>query len=188
MTPKLRSIQASTYRKRTLSGSKWQSIVGSSLQISYYTASKDRSSTLVGLKKVFVVYALRFSIFCGTTCPILRPRAKRAIFYIYNGLDSFAKYGIKCRRKLEAPRYCSSTFNESGKARLRKAATRSLVVVKPRLLTRKPRSSTSRYAIYNFTGEIAIFFDRKSQKIVFKCYLYCSMLSEKIIISLIKAL
>ena len=64
----------------------------------------------------------------------------------------------------------------------------SLVVVKPRLLTRKPRSSISRYAIYNFIGEIAMFFDRKSRKIVFKYYLYYSILSEKITISLINAL
>ena len=114
------------------------------------------------MKKVFVVYMLRFPIFYRTTCPILRPRAKRAIFYIYNGSNSFTKYRIKCYRKLEAPRYYSSAFSESRKARLRKATTRSLVVVKPRLLTQKPRSSTSRYAIYDFTGEIAIFFDRKS--------------------------
>ena len=88
------------------------------MQISYYTASKDRSSTLVGLKKVFVVYMLCCPIFYGTTCSILRPRAKRAIFYIYNGSDSFMKYRIKCYRKLEAPRYYSSAFNESRKARL----------------------------------------------------------------------
>ena len=117
---------------------------------------------LVGLKKVFVVYTLRFPIFRGTTYLVLRPRAKRAVFYICNGSNSFAKYGIKCYRKLEAPRYCFSAFNESRKARLRKAITCSLVVVKPRLLTRKPRSSISRYATYNFTGEIAMFFDRKS--------------------------
>ena len=188
ITPKPRSIQASTYRKRTLSGSKQQSIVGLSLQILYYTTLKDRSSTLVGLKKVFIVQALRFPIFHGTICPVLRLRAKRAIFYICNGSDSFAKYRIKCYRKLEAPRYYSSAFNESRKARLQKATTRSLVVVKPRLLTRKPKSSISRYTIYDFTGEIAIFFDRKSQKIVFKYYLYCSILLEKIIMSLMKAL
>ena len=116
----------------------------------------------MGLKKVFVVYTLRFPMFYGTTCPVLRPRAKRAIFYICNGSNSFAKYRIKCYKKLEAPRYCSSAFNESGKARLQKAITRSLVVVKPRLLTRKPRSSISRYAIYDFAGEMAMFFDRKS--------------------------
>ena len=75
------------------------------MQISYYIASKDSSSTSVGLKKVFVIYALRFPIFYRTTCPVLRPRAKRAIFYIYNGSNSFAKYRIKCYRKLEAPRY-----------------------------------------------------------------------------------
>ena len=142
----------------------------------------------MGLKKAFIVYTLRFSIFHGTTCPILRPRAKRAVFYIYNGSNSFAKYRIKCYRKLEAPRYCSNAFNESGKARLRKAITRSLVVVKPRLLTRKPRSSTSRYTTYDFAGEIAMFFDRKSRKIVFRYYLCCSTLSEKIIISSMKAL
>ena len=127
-------------------------------------------------------------MFCGTTCPVLRPRAKRAIFYICNGSDSFAKYGIKCYRKPEAPRYYSSAFNESGKARLQKAATCSLVVVKPRLLTRKPRSSISRYAMYDFTGEMAIFFDRKSQKMVFKCCLCCSVLLEKMTMSLMKAL
>ena len=109
-----------------------------------------------------MVYALRFPMFRSTTCPVVRPRAKRAIFYICNGSDSFVKYGIKCCRKLEAPRYCSSAFNESRKARLQKAITRSLVVVKPRLLTRKPRSSISRYAIYDFIGKIAMFFDRKS--------------------------
>ena len=90
---------------------------------------------MVGLKKVFVIYALYFPIFHGTTCPVLQPRAKRAIFRIYNGSNSFVKYGIKCYRKLEAPRYYSSAFNESRKARLLKAATCSLVVVKPRLLT-----------------------------------------------------
>ena len=140
------------------------------------------------MKKVFVVYALRFPIFYRTTCPILRPRAKRAIFYICNGSNSFAKYRIKCCRKLEAPRYYSSTFNESRKARLRKAITYSLIVVKPRLLTRKPRSSISRYTTYNFIGEIAIFFDKKSQKMVFRYYSYYSTLSEKITISSIKAL
>ena len=140
------------------------------------------------MKKVFVIYALRFPVFHGTTCPILRPRAKRAVFYIYNGLDSFTKYGIKCRRKLEAPRYYSSAFNESRKARLRKATTRSLVVVKPRLLTRKPRSSISRYTTYNFASEIAMFFDRKSRKIVFRYYSYYSILSEKMTMSSINAL
>ena len=182
------SIQALTCKKKTLSGSKQQSIVGLSLQILYYIASKDRSSALVGLKKVFIVQALRFLVFYGTICPILRPRAKRAIFYIYSGSNSFAKYGIKCRRKLEAPRYYSSAFNESGNTRLRKATIYSLVVVKPRLLTRKPRSSMSRYATYNFIGEIAIFFDRKSQKMVFRYCLYCFVLLEKITMSLIKAL
>ena len=149
---------------------------------------KDSSLASVGLKKVFVVYTLRFPIFYRTTCPILRPRAKRAIFYICNGSNSFAKYGIKCRRKLEAPRYYSSTFNESRKARLRKATTYSLVVVKPRLLIRKPRSSISRYATYDFAGEMAIFFDRKSRKMVFRYCSYYSVLSEKITMSLIKAL
>ena len=128
----------------------------------YYAISKDSSLVSVGLKKVFVVYTLCFPIFYGTTCPISQPRAKRAVFYIYSGSNSFAKYRIKCRKKLEAPRYCSSAFNESRKARLRKAITRSLVVVKPRLLIRKPRSSISRYAIYDFVGEMAMFFDRKS--------------------------
>ena len=142
----------------------------------------------MGLKKVFVVYVLCFPVFYGTTCPILRPRAKRAVFCICNGSDSFAKYGIKCCRKLEAPRYYSSAFNESGKARLRKAAMCSLVVVKPRLLTRKPRSSISGYAMYDFAGEMAMFFDRKSWKMVFRCYLYCSALLEKIIMSSMNAL
>ena len=140
------------------------------------------------MKKVFVVYTLRFPIFHGTTCPVLRPRAKRAIFHIYNGSNSFAKYRIKCCRKPEAPRYYSSTFNESGKARLQKATIRSLVVVKPRLLTRKPKSSTSRYTTYDFAGEIAMFFDRKSQKIVFRYCSYYSTLLEKMTMSLIKAL
>ena len=158
------------------------------MQISYYTTSKESSLALVGLKKVFVVYALRFLVFYRTTCPILQPRAKRAIFYIYSGSDSFTKYRIKCHRKLEAPRYYSSTFNESRKARLQKATTRFLVVVKPRLLTRKPRSSTSRYTTYNFAGEIAMFFDRKSQKIVFRYCSYYSVLSEKITMSSINTL
>ena len=158
------------------------------MQISYCTTSKDSSSTLVGLKKVFVVYTLRFPVFYRTTCPVLQPKAKRAIFYIYNGSNSFAKYRIKYYRKLEAPRYYSSAFNESRKARLQKAITRSLVVVKPRLLTRKPRSSTSGYTMYDFAGEMAMFFDRKSRKMVFRYYLYCSTLLEKIIISSINAL
>ena len=140
------------------------------------------------MKKVFIVYTLRFPIFYRTTCPILRPRAKRAVFRIYSGSNSFAKYRIKYYRKLEAPRYYSSAFNKSRKARLWKAIIRSLVVVKPRLLTRKPRSSISKYTTYNFAGEIVMFFDRKSRKIVFRYYLYCSILSEKIIMLLIKAL
>ena len=86
------------------------------------------------------------------------------------------------------PIYYLRALRVSGNSKILKAFTRSAVIDRPRLSTRKPRSLTFRYPTNDLDGEIAIFLLTNSLKIRRRCFLYSSNESEKIIISLIKAL